>query len=823
MLSPYEYSLYQYERSRGSFQSRNQFASLYGNYDQLDSLYSGLNGTDWQKEVFGKTTTSVYHNISITGGSDNSNFNLSYSRNNDQGIMLGSGYTRNTVNFKYHNQSAKKLKVDFDARYSNTDVLGAGTSDPGTSSQNRLKNAVLYRPINGLYDFNNDPSLYVDNEEYYNSTGLTDPVKLINDEYRNEITSIINLNGSLDYTIIKGLAVKSEVGLNSRQQKQDRFYGLTSYLARKYGDLPVVRVYNNRQNIFRITNTLRYGTKLGGDHDISVLLGQEMINTDNNNFNMEIHSYPAAIPRELALGMLSLGTEPQFPESDISKEKLFSYFGRVMYNYKEKYLGNVTLRADGSSKFFKSNKWGIFPSASFAWRMSQEDFMKNVPFISSLKPRVSFGEAGNNRIDNNLFLKRFTSSASKPYYINDQPQAYLYVPELANPNLKWETTISRDIGLDMGLFRDRITSTFDMYYNTTKNLLIRSPLDPSSGYPDQVQNIGQTTNKGIELAVNTVVIERNDFQLNVNFNISFNRNKVDKLGNGLTQMLENSRWNNDIGSDYIVEVGQPVGLMYGFVTDGFYTADDFSSYDPGTGKYTLKPGVADNGDLINSPLTPGTIKFMNLANPIDSSGHYVSDGYKVTNDLDRTVIGNANPKHTGGLNIMMSYKGLDLSIFLNWVYGNDIYNANKIEFTSGYRAYTNLLDDMNSGNRWRTIDDQGNVVTDLAALAELNKNATIWKPPTGNYLFHSWAVEDGSFLRINNVTLGYTIPERISKKVLIQKLRAYITINNLYTFTKYSGYDPEVDTRRDTPMTPGVDYSAYPRSRMFLFGLNVTL
>jgi TonB-linked SusC/RagA family outer membrane protein len=821
VLSPYEFVLYQYERSRSSFQERNRFENMYGTYELLDTLYMNSGGTDWQDEVFGRKATTTYHNISITGGQKDFNYNLSFTRNDDEGIMVESGFVRNNLNFKFQSQATSKLRVNFDARYSDLDVQGAGTSDPGTSGANRLKHSVIYRPVNGLYDFVEDPDLYFDDEEYYNTSGLTDPLQLAKDEYRNKHTIITSFNGSLTYSLLKGLDLRTDFGYNSQQVRDDRFYGLTTYTARRYADRPVVNISEDKRNIFRWTNTINYRKEnIFGNNNINLLLGQELINTNKNEYEQETRLYPKEISADLALGMTALGEDPQSPESKLSEDKLLSYFGRILYDYNDKYLATFTLRADGSSKFWKSNHWGLFPSGSVAWRISQEEFMQDLPFISLLKARLSYGEAGNNRIDDYLFLKRFATSSSKPYFLNEQQTAYLYQPELPNPDLRWETTVTRNAGVDFGLFNNRLSGSIDYYYNSTRDLLVDSRLDPSSGYESQMQNIGQTSNRGLEMVLDAYIIEKPDFNLSVNFNIAFNKSRVDKLSE-YDLREEQSEWNNDIGTDYIVRVGDPVGLMYGFITDGFYTVDDFD-YDEVTQTYTLKDGVADNERLLNSTLGPGTIKFRNLAGPIDEDGNPVDDGNQVTNEDDRTVIGNANPKHIGGFNIMMAYKGIDLSLFVNWVYGNDIYNANKIEFTSGYKAYTNMLGIMNSENRWMTINEQGEVVNDPVKLAALNENATIWKPPTGNYLFHSWAVEDGSFLRINNVTLGYTLPESLLSKVLIRKFRIYATANNLHTFTRYSGYDPEVNTRRDTPMTPGVDYSAYPRSRMIILGLNLT-
>ena len=272
-------------------------------------------------------------------------------------------------------------------------------------------------------------------------------------------------------------------------------------------------------------------------------------------------------------------------------------------------------------------------------------------------------------------------------------------------------------------------------------------------------------------------------------------------------------------------------MMYGYVSDGFYKVSDFrtTQNSNGTFNYILKDGVPNNNGVLGdntgytvpsvtgvpAPLggylqpAPGSQKFKDLN----------GDGVVDTND--RTIIGNANPKFTGGLNQQFAFKGFDASVFLNFVYGNDIYNANKIDFTGAYSANQNVLGVMR--DRWRTIDDQGKIVNDPAALEALNQNAKIWRPNRGNYLFNSWAVEDGSFLRVNNITVGYSIPRSVMQRVKLTQLRFYVTVNNVYTFTRYSGFDPEVNTRQGTPLTPGVDYAAYPRSRAFLAGLNLTL
>ena len=810
LLDPYEYVLYQYERSQGSFLDRQSFQKWFGTYSELGDLYEGLEPIDWQEKVFGRYAPSIYHNLGINGGTDKSNYNLSLTRNNDEGIMIETGYTRNNANFRMENQASDRLKINLDLRYSDTKIWGAGTSDPGTSTSNNLRHTVIYRPLDLVIQATD-----ISDEEYYEQSNLSDPVRLAEDTYQREYRKNGTYNAALTYNIIEGFDFRTDFGLDTRERRRDRFYGLSTYLARRYGDKPVVRVDNTSTQTMRWSNTLNYKkNKILDIHDINLMLGQEYVYTKGRQMENEVRSFPKNITPDIAIGTIELGEEYQRPYAHEYEVKLLSYFGRVNYGLMDKYLFSFTLRSDGSSKFAPGNRWGLFPSGSFAWRISEEEFMKQVDLISSLKARLSYGQAGNNRISDFLWTTTFGIDAYKGYYLNNIETSYLYPTSLANPDLVWETTIARNFGIDLGMLRNRYFFTMDIYYNTVKDLLIEQRIPDVAGYALQIQNIGQTSNYGIEFSLDAYIIEKKDIKLSSNFNIAFNRNRVENLGE-LDYFTVSSGWIQDTGDDYIVRVGDPLGLMYGFVTDGYYTVDDFT-YNEATSTYTIKPGVANNAGLVFAGFGPGNYKFMDIASPVD-------DGSLVTFDNDRTVIGNANPKHIGGLNLMMNYKNFDRSLFLNWVYGNDIYNANKIEFTSGYRRYTNLLADMGSGRRWITIDDQGVVVTNPVQLAEINKNAETWKPPVGRYLFHSWAVEDGSFLRVNNLTLGYTIPSKLTKTVRIDNVRVYFTANNLHTFTRYSGYDPEVDTRRRTPMTPGVDYSAYPRSKSYIFGLNISL
>jgi len=430
-------------------------------------------------------------------------------------------------------------------------------------------------------------------------------------------------------------------------------------------------------------------------------------------------------------------------------------------------------------------------------------------WLEDLKLRVSFGTAGNNNIPSGQIAQSFESSTSA--WINGFDSYWSASKTMANPDLKWETTYTRNIGLDFTLFNSRLSGSLEAYLNTTKDLLIEFPV-AGTGYNTQYRNMGETQNKGLEVSLNWSVIEKKNYGLNFNFNIGFNKNEIKSLG-----IMEDfgaaTGWaSTEIGDDFWIAKGGSVGEMYGYLSDGRYEVSDFDGYNATTGRWVLKEGVADATAVVGNP-APGKMKLKNIS----------GDDNLVTVD-DRTIIGDANPLHTGGFTINGRVYGFDMSAVFNWSYGNDIYNANKIEYTSSTPRYQyrNFIDMVEEGKRWTNIDPAtGQLVTDPTALASMNANTTMWSPYMARYVFSDWAVEDGSFLRLSTLTVGYTLPSDLTKKINVQNLRFYVTGYNVFLLTDYSGFDPEVSTRRKTALTPGVDYSAYPRSRQIVFGLNL--
>jgi len=836
VLKPDDYLNYQLERSKivgNSSGGLPTFKSLFGSTNfTSDTLLRARNAPfiDWQDQVFGRDAFQQTHNVSVSGGVKGTTYSLSLTRNNEDGIQRGSDYVRNLVNFRFDTKASEKLRIGMNVRYNDQGTNGAGTSTSGSNTTSRLRNTVQYQPLsvpkaNGSVV---DPSAF--DPEFFETSTLVSPVVAIDNEYRNEHRRTINIGANAAFNILKNLTFRSTAGFDITDINLSTFNGLYSPTIRQasggYANKPFATITTTTQNTINNSNVFDYSTKVGL-HSFGVLLGEEIYEQINKQQFIQTNFLPDDITAERALaninqGVLPVGqtSQPVLPQTSIPQNyHLLSGFGRLTYSYDDKYLFTGTFRADGSSKFPAGNKVGFFPGASVAWRISKEGFFQDVEKVTDLKLRLSYGEAGNNRINDFLYAQLF-QAGSAPYSINHTLVLGSSATTLPNPNLKWESTTSRNVGLDLALFGNRVQFTADAYYNTTHDLLINRPIPPFLGYTSQLQNIGSTTNRGVELQLTGTIIQTADFTWSATANTAFNRGRIESLGAGLNEIPGiTSGWaGTALSQDYVAQVGQPVGQMYGYVTDGYLTADDFSGYVPSTtpgglGTWTPKVDrtfVNDLGLIGENAYRPGLIKLKDLNGDgkIDAS--------------DQTVIGNANPKATGGLNQQFSYKGFDASVFLNFVLGNDVYNANKIEFTSNTSNtnFNNVLDIMSK--RYRTSEADGSPITTLERLQEVNKDANIWTP-TRTYFLHSWAVEDGSFLRINNVTLGYTVPKALTQRAKVNTLRFYVTLNNLYTFTKYTGYDPEVNTRRSSPLTPGVDYAAYPRSRAFLFGLNLSL
>ena len=806
VLNPYDFVRWQWERK---LITGDTSSFIYGSTWDTLNVYKNMPAINWQEEVFGRKAGFQNHNVSVNGGNQATSFNLSLTANREDGIQIESGFDRNLVNFKLDHKVSEKVKVGMTARYLDQEINGIGTTNSGTRATNRLRHTINYRPFEiptpngGIDDF--------DEAYYLASSGATNPVVLTRAEYRKQETKATYLTGYFNYAIIKNLSFRSTIGFDNLNTRTDLFYSKITSTARNYASLPVASIGTQNNQTISNSNTLQYTlNNFKQHHDITVLVGEETVDRRSKQNTFETRFFPADISAGKALANMGLGAAPTgsaqpLPTSFVAPPyRLFSLFGRVNYSYDDKYMASFNLRADRSSKFSSDNGTLVFPSGSVAWRFSKEKFMENVSWINDAKLRFGYGAVGNDRIADLLYLQLY--GVTGQYALNHSILPGFAPSALANPVLRWEKNVTRNLGLDLSLFKNKIQFSVDVYKNSANDLLLDVAIPPTSGYNSQIQNIGSTSNRGIEFQIGATPVSKKDFTWSSNFNIAFNKNKVEDLG-GVAQLERNSGWQGSDGvPDYLVKVGEPVGLMYGFITDGFYKVEDFD-YNETTRAYTIKSGIAANG-VYGTP-QPGMLKWKDL------------NGDGTINTSDRTIIGNANPKFTGGWNNQFVYKNFDLSVFVNFVVGNDIYNANKIEWTDGAFSNLNMLNSMK--DRWTNINDQGQLVTDPTELSKLNANAKIWTPVrVQRWWLHSWAIEDGSYLRINNLTFGYTLPKQLLNKIKISTFRVFGTVNNLATITNYSGYDPDVTARRSDPLTPGVDFAAYPRSRTWVFGVNLT-
>lgn len=855
MMDPYNFVLYQYEKatytgSTTDAGSAIRYIGTITNYDTIATTYANYpNSMDWQQRMMGRNAFQTTQNLSMAGGNNSTQYNLSLTNNNQEGLLLNSEYNRKLINFRLDQKLSNNIKAGFNLRYNNQQILGAGTSDVGSANSNRLRQYTRYRP---LLLPGQDEDTYDQNLSDYNpgnQLNLINPLLLSAAEYRLSEGTVYNLGGYLNINLSKSLSFKSTFGYDVNDTQNKSFDDVITPNSKNNGlKLPIASLSESNRKVINNSNVLTYSNKnfFKTGSRLNILLGHEIYQTKTSAKSQTIRYFPDGTTSDIAFANFGLAnpptgfTQPKPTSSHVETRQL-SFFSRIAYDYKKKYLLTLNLRADGSSLFgpdyssifvandSTNNKWGYFPSASLAWRLSEEKFMKKIAFINEAKIRLSYGTSGNNRIDPYGYATNFIIPTNSGYGLNNVLNYTLIPPNrVGNSAIKWESLTSKNLGLDLTLFKQRLDLTVDLYSNTTKNLLIENSYPANTGYRTQYQNVGTTRNNGVELQLNAALIDKKDFRWSTGLNISFNKNRIVSLGDQ-TSFLFSSGFFATAGNpaDFLIETGRSIGTVYGLKVEGFYTPDDFNTstitnatYPNLTYQYTLKPGLADPKAVITDLVQPGQIKYA------DVNG----DGKIDLND--RTIIGNVLPDFTGGISQQFNYKNFDLSIFLNFSYGNDIYNANKLELSSGYNLDANMLALVN--DRWKVIDASGNLMqkqlnsttvigVSPAQLSEINANAKIWSPirSTLSYYPSSYAIEDGSYLRINNITLGYTLPKTITKKLKIASVRIYATANNVATITGYSGYDPDVSSRRSV-LTPGVDYSAYPRAKSFLMGLNAT-
>ena len=752
----------------GDINSGDFYTSAYG---RIANEYGNRAGIDWQDEVFGNTGITQNHNVNISGGSEKTKYMLSYNYTGEDGIMDKHGYQKNSIRAKINHELWKGVRFDFSSSLQMTKVDGGGSLG-GT-----LKQTIL-QPVTGGVKWTNEQLLGSDladlfsemygGDNYDANNPIINNQSITNEKY----TRMATVNAGLEIDILKDLTFRTS-GSYMWQQVRHDYWDNGNTKTASSNQSPYGYGYRNNSEKFswQITNTLNYAFNVKEAHRFNVLLGQETWYQESMNLDNEYRKFSDG---NFGLNDVSMGT-PQTWKSGKSRVGLVSLFGRLSYNYSDRYLFTGTLRADGSSKFARGQQWGYFPSASAAWRISEEGFMKDFDFFQNLKLRVGYGTSGNNNVDNNMYA---TDYGSGHYGYNGSDYITL-VPgtTLGNKKLKWEKTTTTNIGLDVSIFNSRVNLSVDWYNNESSNLLIKNKIPTSTGYTHQFQNIGSIRNRGVELVLNTTNIRTKDFSWTMDFNIAFNRSKVlDIYGDGETDNFI-AEYESRMG--FKIEEGKPLGQFFGLIYDGIYTTDDF--VQNADGGYTLKDGIPYLKGSNRENVKPGDAKYKPTAGEVDS------DGNPVWGTNDRTVIGNAAPDFIGGWNNTFTYKGFDLTIFMNFVVGNDVFSMSTQRFIGPYLANQNTLEKMK--NRFTLIDPStGKESTDLARLAALNPHQysgdALWNISGNNKTAiserSSYYLEDGSYLRLNTITLGYTLPKKLVQRAKISNARVYCTLNNIH-------------------------------------------
>ena len=786
VLSPYEFVKLQGEvnskYSDSYFKTGNDDDGNPYRYQSLDD-YIGVSGVNWQDETF-NPTWSQDHSLSIMGGTEDTKYNASFSRYIENGIFKNSGFNKTTGKFRLDQKLSKSLSFNFTVNYALTNREGVGTS--GDSGRfNMLAQILSARPTGGLKLTDEellasaiDPEMLESGE----SLAQVNPVKQTESVTNNKRAEMWSGNASATWQIIKGLTFKTSGTYNTTNNRTDIFYKDGSKEAYRNGQKPYGRTQMGRDVRWTNSNNLTWKQKVK-KHNYDIMLGHEVSFKSTEYLLGEAMDFPFD---NLGNDYLGLGATPSRVESSYSEKTLLSFFARGNYNYDNRYLFTATVRADGSTVFSNKNKWGFFPSFSAAWRVSEEAFMKDVEWVSNFKVRLGWGIVGNDRISNYLSMDLYEANK---YGIGNNTVTVLTPKQLKNANLKWEGASSVNLGVDLGFFDNRLNVTADFFIKDTKDLLLAQSLAHVTGFDSQKQNIGKIQNKGIELSLNSTNIQTRNFTWQTNFNISFIKNTLKGLASGVESMYARSGFDSNFTAyDYIATVGQSLGLIYGYEFDGVYQSSDF--YTTPDNQLTLKEGVTNNARY--GSVKPGVVKYK------DQDG----DGIITTND--RTVIGNAMPKWYGGITNTFNYKGIDFSFMFQFNYGNDIYNATRLYATQSRSGRRNMLAEV--ADRWSPT------------------NASNKVPSQDGYIVndvYSRFIEDGSFLRLKNITLGYTLPHKWTRKFHASKLRIYATGQNLFCISGYSGYDPEVNSASSNPMTPGLDWGAYPKSRVFTFGIDL--
>jgi TonB-dependent starch-binding outer membrane protein SusC len=750
-------------------------------------------GTDWQSSIF-RTAPMTKYQFGLSSGDEKTIYSLSLGYLDQDGIMIGSGFKRYSGHLNFENQSTKWLKTGANVMFNITkENINSTYFNPTLLTQGSL----LITALNMTPDVpikNPDGTWGGYTEEQMlraGSTAFIDPnpvglMKILkNDIIRNTLVGKVYA----DITIIKGLTFRNEFGGTTSNSTYDQFVPTYTFGVKEN---PNNLAYHQKSNSFNwnMNSYLTYNKDFGEGTNMTLLAAHEAYLSQYENLSASTPNLQTNYINNVLLGDITKVSLGDYT----GNESLESYFGRLLFTLKDKYILTATLRTDGSSKFGPKNRWGNFPSAALAWKVSNEPFLKNISTIDNLKLRLSYGLVGNSSIPAGAFIPGLLATTTHwgIGYRNDN---------MPNTEVKWESTKSTDIGIDLNMFKNRIEFIFDAYIKNTDNLLLPLPLPLYSGTTGFIAtgspyvNIGKLQNKGFDFTISTVNVS-SEFSWKTSFNFSLNRNKVTKLNS------QNGVIDNSLGSGFTrTAVGQPIGLFYGYVNQGI-----------------LKTGT----DVLNAALPAGV--------PIsEGTGAWVGDlKFKdinkdgVIDGNDRTYIGDPNPKFSAGITNSFSYKGFELSVFITGVFGNKIYNDLKNNI-GGPRKYNTGLKSIANFAQPTLIDPSGPATIENATLANPGTNMFRAKSDYEDFNFETsdfW-VEDGSYIRVKNILLAYDLPRNTLDKLHLANFRIYGSIQNALTFTKYTGYDPEIGSLNGNMLISGIDSGRYPSSRTFTLGISV--
>ena len=787
VLSPYEFVNLQIELdpeyANRYYRQGNDDNGVPYRFQTIDDyLMNGYTGIDWQSEAF-RPTWSQNHDVSVSGGTKDTKYTVSFSHFDENGIFKNSGYQKTTARAKINQKIFNWLTLDLSVSYANTVKDGIGTSG-SSGSLNVLASLLRGRPTAGVNmtdeELLNSPFDPMDLES--SGSPSANPIKQAEAVYQKRNNEQWIANASLTFKLTKDLTFKTAGTYNKTYGRNDTFYGEESSQAYRTGG-PYGQSQMSENFRWTNSNTLTYKKNVK-KHNITALLGHEVSYYSTEYLQGTAEGF---ITDDLGNNNLGMGATPSNVTTSKSDNMRLSFFAQGIYNWNNRYHLTATVRSDASTVFSQKHKWGIFPSFSAAWTISNEPWMESAKsWLSMLKIRAGWGQVGNDRITNYLSMNLYTINK---WGVGSEVTSVLNPKQLANSDLKWEASATTNVGIDASFFDSRLNVTLEGFIKDTKDLLMAQDLSYITGFGSQWRNAGKIRNQGIEININSINFQKRNFSWTTDFNISFIDNKLVSLPEDTQTMLVSTSFNSQFtGYDYIATVGGSLGDMYGYEFDGIYQYSDFNQ--DSNGKLSLKPGVADISPL-GSEATPGFVKYK------DQNG----DG-KITPE-DMTVIGNGYADWYGGITNSFNIYNVDLSFMFQFSYGNDVYNATRMFTTQSLDERSNQLAEV--AERWTPT------------------NASNRVPKADGYIkyqTYSRFIEDGSFLRLKNVTIGYTFPEKWTRKIYVSRLRLYATAQNLFCLTKYSGYDPEV-SMKTSPLMPAFDWGAYPKSRVYLIGLEL--